>query len=95
MPEPYFDCITILFSIAMLFFLSVLIDFSKREERGETEKHPCKGETSMGYLLYLPNQGLNLNLSVCPDWESNWLPFGARDDAQSTETHQPGLPYFS
>ncbi|XP_059514959.1 DNA repair protein REV1 isoform X5 [Myotis daubentonii] len=27
---------------------------------------------------------------MCSDWELNWLPFGAQDDAQPTEPHQPG-----
>ena len=31
------------------------------------------------------------NPGMCPDWESNWRPFGSQAGAQSTEPHQPGL----
>ena len=31
------------------------------------------------------------NPGMCPDWESNWWPFGSQASAQSTEPHQPGL----
>ena len=27
---------------------------------------------------------------MCPDWESNWRPFGSQAGTQSTEPHQPG-----
>ena len=27
---------------------------------------------------------------MCPDWKSNWWPFGLQAGAQSTEPHQPG-----
>ena len=30
------------------------------------------------------------NPGMCPDWESNWQPFGSEGGAQSTEPHQPG-----
>ena len=32
---------------------------------------------------------------MCPDWESNWRPFGSQVGVQSTEPHQPGLCLFS
>ena len=28
---------------------------------------------------------------MCPDWESNWQPFGLQASAQPTELHQPGI----
>ena len=31
---------------------------------------------------------------TCPDWESNWRPFGSQTGTQSTEPHQPGLFFF-
>ena len=37
----------------------------------------------MGDLAHKPG--------MCPDWESNWQPFGSQSGAQSTEPHQPGL----
>ena len=30
---------------------------------------------------------------MCPDWEVNQRPFGSQSSAQSTEPHQPGLPF--
>ena len=33
------------------------------------------------------------NIGICPDWESNWRPFGSQAGTQSTEPHQPGLVY--
>ena len=34
---------------------------------------------------------LSCNPDMCPDWESNWRPFGSQAGTQSTEPHQPGL----
>ena len=34
---------------------------------------------------------LACNLGMCPDWESNWQPFGLQASNQSTEPHQPQL----
>ena len=31
------------------------------------------------------------NPGMCPDWESNWQPFGSQASTQSTEPHQPEL----
>ena len=46
-----------------------------------------------------PTGDLARNPGMCPDWESNWWPFGAQASTQSTEPHQPGLEivltYFS
>ena len=30
------------------------------------------------------------NPGMCPDWESNWQPFGSQASAQFTEPQQPG-----
>ena len=38
----------------------------------------------VGYLARNPD--------MCPDWESNWGPFGWQEDIQPTEPHQSGLP---
>ena len=40
-----------------------------------------------------PTENLAWNPGMCPDWESNWQPFGSQASIQSTESHQPG-PYF-
>ena len=37
-----------------------------------------------------PIGDLALNPGMCPDWKSNWQPFGSQDCTQSTEPHQPG-----
>ena len=34
---------------------------------------------------------LTHNPGMCPEWESNWRPFGLEAGTQSTELHQPGL----
>ena len=34
------------------------------------------------------------NPGMCPDWESNWRPFGVQAGAQSTKPHQPGLCFL-
>lgn len=39
----------------------------------------------------LITRDLTDNLGVCPDLELNCWPFGAQDDTQATEPHQPGL----
>ena len=41
--------------------------------------------------VWLPlAQDLACNWGMCPDWESNWWPFGLQAGTQSTEPHQPG-----
>ena len=37
-----------------------------------------------------PTGDLAFNPGMCPDWESNWQPFGSQAGAQSTEPQQPG-----
>ena len=37
-----------------------------------------------------PTGDLAHNPDMCPDWESNWRPFGSQSSAQSTEPHQTG-----
>ena len=46
-----------------------LIFFSERGREGEREeeKHPCKKEISISYLLYMPDWGLNLQPSGLRD----------------------------
>ena len=57
-----------------------------REGENEGQKHQ--------YVLAScvpPTGDLNCNPGMCPDWESNWRPFGMQAGTQSTERHQPGL----
>ena len=48
----------------------------------EGEKHQCV----VASLLPLPGDLAHM----CPDWESNWGPFGSQAGTQSTEPHWPG-----
>ena len=65
-----------------------LFIFRQRGRKGERkgEKHQCVVASHVS-----PSKDLARNPGVCPDWESNWRPFGSHDSAQSTEPHQPGL----
>ena len=54
-----------------------------REGGREGEKHQCVVAFRMS-----PVGNLAHNPGVCPDWESNWLPFGSLTGAQFTEPHQ-------
>ena len=45
---------------------------------------------------HAPSTGdLAYNSGMCPDWESNWGPFGLQASTESTEPHQPGHKYNS
>ena len=41
-----------------------------------------------------PTGNLVFNLGMCPDWESNWRPFGLQAGTKSIEPHQPGQHSF-
>ena len=41
-----------------------------------------------------PTGDLAHNPGMCPNWESNWWPFGRTRSAQSTDLHQPGLTKY-
>ena len=66
--------------------------FLKKREGGreeEGEKHQCavaSGTPPTGDLAHNPG--------MCPDWESNWQPFGLQAGAQSTEQYPPGPHSF-
>ena len=70
----------------VLVVLCEAVDFiyfflESRERRGkEGEKHQCV------VASHTPHTGdLACNPGMCPDWESNWRPFGLQAGAQSTE----------
>ena len=76
----------------MLFFylknIFYLIIFRERAREGEREKHQL-------VAFRMPLTGdLTCNPGMCPDWESNWWPFGLWACTQSNELHQPGLMLF-
>ena len=56
-----------------------------REREREGEKYQCVVACHTP-----PPVDLACNPSMCPDWESNWQPFGSQTGTQSTEPHQPG-----
>ena len=63
-------------------------------EGGEGEKQQRTRDT------WLPLIGPQLgtephNPGMCPDQEPNWQTFGSQAGTQSTEPHQPGLPFHS
>ena len=74
-----------------LFCLRHLLHFLKRfylfifREREREGKHQC-----VAACRVLHTGDLVCNLGTCPDWESNWWPFGLQVSTQSTEPHQPG-----
>ena len=64
---------------------------------GGSRAEPGRGAVQLGRCLcFRPHswrEGFFFFLRfylLCPDWESNWLPFGSQATAQSTEPHQPG-----
>ena len=71
-----------------------LFIFRERGREGEREggKHQCVVASCTP-----PTGDLAHNPGMCPDWESNWQPFGSQAQAQSTELHQPRLytPFFN
>ena len=57
-----------------------------RDGERERKKHHCVVASCtphIGDLIHNPG--------MCPDWESNWRPFGSQTVTQSSEPHQSGL----
>ena len=69
------------------FYLFIFRERGRKGER-EGEKHQCviASHTPLTW-------DLACNPGMCPDWESNWQPFGSQAHAQSTELHQPELNF--
>ena len=58
----------------------------------ERERNINVREIHQSFASYMPpTRELAHNPAMCPDWESNWQPFGSQSNTQSTEPHQPGL----
>ena len=66
----------------MSFFLKMFYLFIFREGKGgrEGEKYQC---------VVASRVSPTGDPGMCPDWESNWRPFGLQASTQSTEPHQP------
>ena len=69
------------------FLKKVLFIFREKGREGEREgeKYQCVVASRTP-----PTGDLACNPGMCPDWESNWQPFGLQAGTQSTEPHQPG-----
>ena len=68
-------------------FIYLILERGKGKEK-EGDKHQCV------VASHVPPIGdLAHNPGMFPDWESNQQPFGLQASAQSTEPHQPGLPW--
>ena len=88
-----FFCLLKTFFCRTYNFLKIIYLFIFRERRREGErvgeKHQCV------VASHVPQTGnLAHNPGMCPDWESNWCPFGFQAHAQSTAVHQPGLDWL-
>ena len=70
-----------------LFLRFNLFIFGERGREGERggKKHQCMVASGAS-----PTGDLACNPGICPDWESNWQPFGSQARTQSTEPPQPG-----
>ena len=72
------------------FFKNLFIFREKKGEgKREEEKHQCVAASCTP-----PTGDLACNPGLCPDWESNWQPFGSQAGPQPTEPHHPGLLLF-
>ena len=71
----------------LLLFLTTLFIFRERGREGERE-----GEKHQWVVASFapPTWDPTHNPGMCPDWESNWRPFGLQAGTQSTEPPQPG-----
>ena len=66
-------------------FIYLFLDRGEGKEK-EGEKHQCAVASHTpptGDLTWPAIQAL------CPDWESNWQPFGSQAGTQFTEPHRP------
>ena len=73
---------------SVFFYKDFIYLFLERGRKGERE-----GEKHQRVVASQEprTEGLAGDPGMCPDWESNWRPFGSQASAQSTEPHQPGL----
>ena len=70
-------------------FIYLFLEGRGREGEREGENHQCVVASWVS-----PTRDLGQSPGMCPDWESNWQPFGSQAGTQSTEPHQPGPMCF-
>ena len=73
------------FFLKKIFYLFIFRERGRDGER-EGEKHRYVVASCMS-----PTGDLACNPGTCPDWESNWRPFGLQASTQSMEPPQAGL----
>ena len=85
------------FSYFLRIFKKILFTFRERGREGERE-----GETTSVWEVHElvfphvpPTGDLAYSLSICPDQESNWWPFGSQAGVHSTEPHHTGWEFIS
>ena len=74
-------------------FKDVIHLFISRKRGREGEREEEKPQCVVAFHV-LPTGDLARNPGMCPDWELNQEPFSSQASTQSTETHQPGPPFF-
>ena len=75
------------FSFFLRLFTYHYFYFQRKRKGGRKRgKHQCVVASRT-----TPAGDLACNPGMCPDWESNWRPFGSQVGSQSTEPHQSGL----
>ena len=62
--------------------------------RGEGWEKERERNTMCGCFSRTPTEHLACNPGMCPDWGSNYRPFGLQAGTQSTESYQPELFFF-
>ena len=70
--------------IKTIIFKKILFIFREGKGGREREKHQCVVASRAP-----PSGDLACTPGVCPDWESNWQPFGLQAGTQATEPYQP------
>ena len=75
-----------LFTYGFKDFIYLFLERGEQDREREREKYQCVVAPWASPTGELPR-----NLGMCPDQESNWLPFGLQASTQSTELYQPRI----
>ena len=58
-------------------FIYLLLERGEGRGEREEQKHQCVRDTLICCLSHAPKWGPYPQPGMCPDWESNWQPFGS------------------